>query len=238
MVRVILDSSPRSLALVSEPNAPLRQKSPRQRNQFASCLLELDPSCISPCCIIIRASSAGLGPRVDVFCLKYSCHAEWDDSSALAARSGFLRSASGARSWCIRVLLPPGYRDGRRTIQHIQIVPLRLARRMQPAASRRPPGRLRSTCCSVRSSTTAGNPYGDEHGRDWPGTTHFAFGRLARRRQSSPQAHLTRIGQPTVHSNDWRRARPSYLAWSGAKVPLDPVNLFTTPGLYKCLFPQ
>jgi len=81
-----------------------------------------------------------------------------------------------------------------------------------------------------------GNPYGDDHGRDWP-DNDIRFGRLAAAAAELAMGRLDRNwAADVVHANDWQAAlTPAYLAWSGARLP----SVLTIHNLaYQGLFPK
>jgi len=160
-------------------------------------------------------------------------------------RVGGLAAVSAAlpralRPWAdIRVLLP-GYADIVEQLTHIQIVGECAAKAVMPAA--------RLGRASTRDGLPVyvllcpqlydrpGNPYGDEHGRDWP-DNDIRFGRLAAAAAELAMGRLDRNwAADVVHANDWQAAlTPAYLAWSGARLP----SVLTIHNLaYQGLFPK
>jgi starch synthase len=160
-------------------------------------------------------------------------------------RVGGLAAVSAAlpralRPWSdIRVLLP-GYRDVVEQFTHIQIVGHCASRGEMPA------------CILGRAATKdglpvyvllcpqlydrPGNPYGDEHGQDWP-DNDIRFGRLASAAAELAAGTLDKNwAADLVHANDWQAALvPAYLAWSEVKVP----SILTIHNLaYQGLFPK
>jgi starch synthase len=167
--------------------------------------------------------------------------AEMDDFvrvGGLAAVSAALPRA--LRSWIdVRVLLP-GYRDVIEQITHIEIIGRCAAMAEMPAATL---GRAATrdglpvyVLLCPQLYDRPGNPYGDEHGRDWP-DNDIRFGRLAAAAAELAMGRLDRNwAADVVHANDWQAAlTPAYLAWSGARLP----SVLTIHNLaYQGLFPK
>ena len=144
-------------------------------------------------------------------------------------RVGGLAAVSAAlpralRPWSdVRVLLP-GYRDVVEQLTHIQIVG------QSPALAELP------ACTLGRAATRdglpvyvllcrelydrPGNPYGDEHGRDWS-DNDIRFARFASAAAELAMGRLDKSwAADLVHANDWQAALvPAYLAWGGARLP-------------------
>src|SRR3979490_1971840 len=160
-------------------------------------------------------------------------------------RVGGLAAVSAAlpralRPWSdVRIMLP-GYRDVVEQFTHIEIVGQCASRGEMPA------------CILGRAATRdglpvyvllcpqlydrPGNPYGDEHGRDWP-DNDIRFGRLASAAAELAAGTLDKNwAADLVHANDWQAAlTPAYLTWKGARVP----SILTIHNLaYQGLFPK
>jgi starch synthase len=167
--------------------------------------------------------------------------AEMDDFvrvGGLAAVSAALPRALRSRI-DVRVLLP-GYRDVIEQITHIEIIGRCAAMAEMPAATL---GRAATrdglpvyVLLCPQLYDRPGNPYGDEHGRDWP-DNDIRFGRLAAAAAELAMGRLDRNwAADVVHANDWQAAlTPAYLAWSGARLP----SVLTIHNLaYQGLFPK
>jgi starch synthase len=156
----------------------------------------------------------------------------------LAAVSAALPRALRSRI-DVRVLLP-GYRDVVEQISHLEIVghcgPMAEmpAAKLGRAATR--DGLPVYVLLCPQLYDRPGNPYGDEHGRDWP-DNDIRFGRLAAAAAELAMGRLDRNwAADVVHANDWQAAlTPAYLAWSGARLP----SVLTIHNLaYQGLFPK
>ena len=167
--------------------------------------------------------------------------AEMDDFvrvGGLAAVSAALPRALRSRI-DVRVLLP-GYRDVIEQITHIEIIGRCAPMAEMPAASL---GRAATrdglpvyVLLCPQLYDRPGNPYGDEHGRDWP-DNDIRFARLAAAAAELAMGRLDRNwAADVVHANDWQAAlTPAYLAWSGARLP----SVLTIHNLaYQGLFPK
>src|SRR6201991_4503613 len=139
----------------------------------------------------------------------------------------------------VRIFLP-GYRQVVEQLTHIEIVGHCPSLAEMPACSL---GRAATKdglpvyvlLCS-QLYDRPGNPYGDEHGRDWA-DNDIRFARFASAAAELAMGKLDRNwAADLVHANDWQAALvPAYLAWKGAKIP----SILTIHNLaYQGLFPR
>jgi starch synthase len=144
-------------------------------------------------------------------------------------RTGGLAAVSAAlprvlRTWSDTRLLLPGYSEVVRRLRNLQIVG-----HCQPLAA--------MPACDIGLGETAdglpiyavicpelyerpGNPYVDQHGRDWS-DNDIRFARLATVAASLAAGQVDPSwSADLLHLNDWQSAlAPAYLSWSGAKIP-------------------
>jgi starch synthase len=160
-------------------------------------------------------------------------------------RVGGLAAVSAAlpralRPWSdVRVLLP-GYRDVIEELTHIEIVGECASLAEMPAcrigrAATRDGLPVYVLLCSSLYDR-AGNPYGDEEGRDWP-DNDIRFARLASAAADLAAGKVDKNwAADLVHANDWQAALvPAYLAWRGVNLP----TILTIHNLaYQGLFPR
>ncbi len=144
-------------------------------------------------------------------------------------RTGGLAAVSAAlprvlRTWSDTRLLLPGYSEVVRGLRNLQIVgncpPLAAMPACDIGLGETTDGLPVYAVICPELYERPGNPYVDEHGRDWL-DNDIRFARLASVAASLAAGHVDPAWKAELlHLNDWQSAlTPAYLSWSGVRIP-------------------